>query len=260
MELIKKPVDIFGIVITAVIILFFAQGTFAQESAVGIAIPVSLQDSASEGDVICTVNEGYGLCRNSYDTSIFGVVSDNPAVNFDMSGVENSEMILTSGKVRVNVSSINGAIAEGDFVTSSEKAGAAQRADRNGYVLGTALESYQSGNPDSIGKILVLINIHPAVGLGTARTNLLQLLRQGAGAAILEPLSSLRYLIAALVVIVAFIMGFVYFSLVARSGIEAIGRNPLASRIIQFNVMLHILISIIIVLIGLAIAYLILIL
>ena len=58
----------------------------------------------------------------------------------------------------------------------------------------------------------------------------------------------------------SFVMGFVYFGRVARSGIEAIGRNPLASRIIQFNVILHILISIVIVLVGLAIAYLILIL
>jgi F0F1-type ATP synthase membrane subunit c/vacuolar-type H+-ATPase subunit K len=232
----------------------------AQDVGVGVAIPVSLKESGSDGDIICTVEGGYGLCRNSYDTSVFGVITDNPAVSLDIAGIENAKMVLTSGKVNVNVSTINGNIAEGDFITTSEKAGIAQRADRSGYVLGTALEAFSSDSPDSIGKILVLINIHPAIGLGTARTNLLQIIRQGTGAAILEPLSSLRYLLAALIVIASFIMGFVYFGRVARSGIEAIGRNPLASRIIQFNVILHILISIVIVLVGLAIAYLILIL
>jgi len=63
-----------------------------------------------------------------------------------------------------------------------------------------------------------------------------------------------------LVTITSFILGFVYFGRVARSGVEAIGRNPLASRIIQFNMLLHIVMSMVIVLIGLAIAYLILIL
>lgn len=238
----------------------FIQSAMAQDSAVGVAIPISLKEQGSDGDLVCTVEGGYGLCKIGYDTSVYGVITDNPAVSFDMTGVENAKMVITSGKVKVNVSSINGNITAGDFVTSSEKSGIGQRADRSGYVLGTALESYQSGSPDSIGKILVLINIHPAIGLGTARSNLIQVLRQGSGAAILEPLSALRYLLAAIIVIAAFLMGFIYFGRVARSGIEAIGRNPLASRIIQFNVILHILISIVIVLVGLAIAYLILIL
>jgi F0F1-type ATP synthase membrane subunit c/vacuolar-type H+-ATPase subunit K len=243
-----------------VFFLFLAVTVKAQDTGVGVAIPISLKEQGSDGDIVCTVEGGYGLCKNAYDTSVFGIITDNPAVVFDMQGVENPKSVLTFGKAKVNVSSINGNIAEGDFLTTSTKAGIAQRADRNGYVLGTALESYQSDSPDSIGKILVLINIHPAIGLGTARTNILQVIRQGTGAAILEPLSALRYLLAALIVIASFIMGFVYFGRVARSGIEAIGRNPLASRIIQFNVILHILISIVIVLVGLAIAYLILVL
>jgi len=238
----------------------FIETARAQDTAVGVAIPISLKGQGSDGDLVCTVEGGYGLCKLGYDTSVYGVITDNPAISFDMAGVENSKMVITAGKVKVNVSTINGNIAAGDFVTSSEKAGIGQRADRSGYVLGTALEDYQSGSPDSIGKILVLINIHPAIGLGTARSNLIQVLRQGSGAAILEPLSALRYLLAAIIVIAAFLMGFIYFGRVARSGIEAIGRNPLASKIIQFNVILHILISIVIVLVGLAIAYLILIL
>jgi len=258
MNKIFKNLWILALVFSAVMVL--AETVKAQDTGVGVAIPVSLKEEGSDGDIVCTVEGGYGLCKNAYDTSVFGVITDNPAVSFDMTGVENPKMILTAGKVKVNVSTINGNIAEGDFLTSSENAGIAQRADRSGYVLGTALESYQAGSPDSIGKVLVLINIHPAIGLGTARTNLLQVIRQGTGAAILEPLSSLRYLLAALVVLASFVMGFIYFGRVARTGIEAIGRNPLASRIIQFNVILHILISIVIVLVGLAIAYLILIL
>jgi len=238
----------------------FAKSALAQDTSTGIAIPVNLKDNAVDGDLICSVEGGYGLCRKEYETSMYGVTTDNPGVNFELQGLENGRMVLASGKAIVRVSSINGNINEGDLVTSSAKAGIAQRASRNGFVLGTALEAYSSDNADSVGKILILINIHPSVGLGTARINLIQLIREGASAAILEPLTSFRYLLAALIVVVAFVMGFIYFGRVSRSGIEAIGRNPLASRVIQFNVILITLISIIIVLVGLALSYLILVL
>lgn len=241
-------------------LLFFSPvKVFAQEVSTGLATAISLI-GAEDGDLICSYRGGYKKCSSVNDSSMFGVVTDNPTAKFEVRDLDNPEFVLTSGKVKVKVSSTNGNINEGDLLTSSEKEGVAQLAIENGFVLGTALESYESGNPDNIGKILVSISIHPEVGLSTARSNLLQVIRQGATGAILEPLDSFRYLLAAMVTIVSFVMGFVYFGRVARSGVEAIGRNPLASRIIQFNMILHILMSIVIVLVGLGIAYLILIL
>jgi F0F1-type ATP synthase membrane subunit c/vacuolar-type H+-ATPase subunit K len=73
-------------------------------------------------------------------------------------------------------------------------------------------------------------------------------------------LASLRYLLAFLIAIIAFVLGFIYFGRVVRVGIEAIGRNPLARRMIQITMLFNILITIVIVLAGLLIAYLILVL
>jgi F0F1-type ATP synthase membrane subunit c/vacuolar-type H+-ATPase subunit K len=52
----------------------------------------------------------------------------------------------------------------------------------------------------------------------------------------------------------------IYFGKASRAGIEAVGRNPLAKRVIQLTVVMNIVLTIVIVLVGLAIAYLILIL
>jgi F0F1-type ATP synthase membrane subunit c/vacuolar-type H+-ATPase subunit K len=47
------------------------------------------------------------------------------------------------------------------------------------------------------------------------------------------PLSALRYVAASVIVVAAAIAAFVYFGKVARSGVDAIGRNPLASKAIK---------------------------
>ena len=146
------------------------------------------------------------------------------------------------------------------MVTSSEKPGVAGSATENGFVLGTALESYDSSDPNATGKVLVSISIHPEVGLSPTRSNILQVIRLGATGLVLEPLDAFRYLIAGFVTVASFIMGFIYFGRGARSGVEAIGRNPLASRVIQFNMILHLLMAFVIILIGLAIAYMVLVL
>ena len=61
-------------------------------------------------------------------------------------------------------------------------------------------------------------------------------------------------------VIMGFGLGFIYFGRIAKAGVEAIGRNPLASRTITSGLVLHILLTIVIVGAGLGIGYLILVL
>jgi F0F1-type ATP synthase membrane subunit c/vacuolar-type H+-ATPase subunit K len=193
---------------------------------------------------------------------VTGVIDDNPALALEAPGTEGdvTRLVLQDGTALVLVSNINGPILKGNFVATSEIPGVGQRADRNGYVLGSALEDFKPQNEGDTGKILVSINIHPAAGLSGARSDLLQALRQGLSAPVFEPLSALRYILAAMMILVAFSLGFIYFGRVAKTGIEAIGRNPMASKMIQISVVINIVITIIIVLIGLAIAYLILIL
>lgn len=238
----------------------------ATSSGIAVSVPVD-SDNVVNGHVICSPERqseegrgGFVLCENEFDPALYGVVSDTPAAAFEAEGEKPTRLVQSFGNVQVKVSSINGNIAEGNPVTSSTMPGVAQKADRNGYVLGTALEKWESDNPDETGLILMSLNIHAASGLSGARSDLLQALRQGVTAPIFEPLSSLRYILAAAMILVSFSLGFIYFGRVAKTGIEAMGRNPMAGRMIQLSVLFNIIITVIIVLIGLAIAYLILIL
>ncbi len=232
----------------------------AQITSSGIAISLKLKNVDIEnGSIICSKPDGYDVCDKDYDPEIYGVVVVDPSAIFDTEESD-TKPVLNNGVAVVRVSTLNGKIESGSLITSSTKPGVGSLALKSGFVLGTALESFTSDNPDEIGEVKVNINIHPAVGLSSARSNLLQVIREGISAPLFEPLASLRYILAALMILIAFVLGFVYFGRVAKSGVEAIGRNPLASKMIQLSVFIHVLITIVIILVGLIIAYLILIL
>lgn len=243
---------------------FTTVSSFAQISSSSVALPiVVIDENVSEGNVICAAQEGYRLCDEAYSSNIYGVISDNPAASFDEAteSAEGQRLSVTEGKAEVRVSTVNGDITTGDLLTSSrEQPGLAQKATRNGYVLGLALEDYQSDDPEAVGTIVVSINIHPTTAFTDVRTNLFAALREGLAAPILTPLAALRYILAAVVVITAFVLGFIYFGRLAKAGIEAIGRNPLARLQIQSTVIINIILMIVIFLIGLGLAYLILVL
>lgn len=246
--------------LATILILFSIKSAFAQVTSSGFAISTPVNDQVEDGDVVCSYSEGIQKCKNLHDSAMFGVVSLTSSVIVEDKELENAKPIIKDGIAKVKVSTINGEIKEGDFLTSSSKSGTAQKATKNGYVLGNALEGYSSQDQNSVNLILVNINIHPSSSIAGPRTNLIQYIREGIAVPLFEPLESLRYLLAALVVLVAFTLGLVYFGRIAKAGIEAVGRNPLARQMIQVSVVLHIVLTIVIVLVGLAIAYLILIL
>lgn len=232
----------------------------AQIDSSGIAVSIPLEgEEIVSGSMICSTQEGFDLCEFPYQPSMYGVVTDQPAAAFE--GVEEgNRLVTTSGTVVVRVTASNGNIEEGNFITSSTNPGIGQLANKSGFVLGSALQSYAPDNPEEVGEILIALDIHPASGLAGPRSDLIQVLRQGLEYPILEPLASFRYVLAALIVVIAFSVGLFYFGTVSKTGVEAIGRNPRASKMIQMSILLHVLVTIVIFLIGLAIAYLILIL
>lgn len=243
--------------------ILFPSVTFGQADSSGVAVsyPIGVEGVES-GHIICGTGDGFVLCNSIYDPQMFGVITDNPSVALEAPGTEGdaTRLVLSTGVARVKVSGTNGAITEGDFITTSDIPGVGQKADRSGYVLGASLDDFSGESEADRGEILVALNIHPAAGLAGPRTDLLSIIRSGVTAPLFEPLAAFRYILAALMILIAFSLGFVYFGRVAKTGIEAMGRNPKASKVIQLSVLFNIVITIVIVLIGLAIAYLILIL
>ncbi len=232
---------------------------FAQEGqlGVGMGLQVSISDKVEEGDIISSTSTGYGVARIPYDTAIYGVVSFNPALALSTTD-KNIAYVLSSGQTTVKVNTDAGAIKRGDLITTSDVPGVGERATRNGFVLGNALADYS--NTKSVGKIMVNISPHFANTTPDFRANLLTSLRTAGNAAFLSPLEALRYLAAAIVAILSFTIGFTFFGRVAQKGVEAVGRNPLAGRLIEFSVILNIGLTAVIIFVGLAISYLILIL
>lgn len=231
----------------------------AQVDSLGIAIPIVPTEEVQSGDVICSLEGGLALCRQGYDPSIYGVIVESPPISLESSDLPGSPLALQSGDVIVRVNTSNGPISAGDLVTTSENPGIAMKASVNGFVLGIALEDYQVEDPTAVGEILVSLNVHPASSFVGSRSNLVANIRQALSAPVVSPLDSLRYLLAFIVAIISFALGFIYFGRVVRTGVEAIGRNPLASRMIQTTVIVNILITIVIVITGLAVSLLILI-
>lgn len=252
-----------GILLLAVVslIALSSKRVEAQISSTGVATPVIVGGTApSLGSVICSGKGSYELCSNTYDTSIFGIVTTVPAASFDMAPQENQYLAVSHGKTIVQVVGKGGAIKNGDLLTSSERPGFAQKADRNGYVLGMALEDFNPSSPDDTTTLLVSLNIHPTTIFIDVKNNLFKALQQGLSAPILTPLAAMRYMIAAFVTVLSFILGFVYFGRFAKTGIEAIGRNPLARFQIQTTVIFNLLLMAGIFVVGLALSYFVLVL
>lgn len=241
--------------LTAVLLPLKVNAQTSPISGVALTVPIAAED-AKEGDIICSNKNGYIPCTNSYDSGMYGIINDNPIGYVELAGA--GRLVNTTGTVKVNVTTVNGDIKAGDFITTSIKPGIGQLAIHNGYVLGISQEDYSNTDKEAVGQVLVSISIHPTLGISDTRNDLLRTIREGLLSAQISPLAALRYLTAAFMVIAGFILGFVYFGRIAKAGVEAIGRNPLSSRTIEIGLILHIALTIVIVGAGLGIGYLIL--
>lgn len=235
--------------------------SYAQNTSSGTAFSITASDkNAKDGHIIVSTPKGFALSSTAYDSNTYGVLTENPSVYLENTADSGSKPVITSGKVFVLVSSINGNIKQNDFITTSTIAGVGQKATRNGMILGTALENYSNSNQKITAKILVTVNPHFNASFADTKTNILEVLRNASDPTTLTQLTSLRYVVAAGIVLVAFGIGFVYFGRVASSGVEALGRNPLASRTIQLSLVFNLIVIIVIVIAGLGIGYMVLIL
>jgi F0F1-type ATP synthase membrane subunit c/vacuolar-type H+-ATPase subunit K len=214
-------------------------------------------DNPPVGSIITGSESGYTTSKSEYESGLYGVVTNTPAVSLENNPTSGTRHVVYNGPTRVIVSTVNGPIQKNDYITSSNTPGVGMKATNNGFVIGTALEAY-SGNSNG----MILVNVSPhfnsSFATGVSR-NIFDLLGNARASAYLSPLEALRYVIAGLVALLGFVIGFIYFGRVAQKGVEAVGRNPLAGRTIEFSVLLNVALTALIIIVGLIIAYLILI-
>lgn len=239
---------------------YFSSVAFAQQGTTDLTV-VNYYKVADKtvpnGSIISVNNNAYRLSKIEYDGLVFGVAVENPAVSFVTGDEEGLTPIATSGKVSVRVSNKGGAIKSGDLITSSTTAGVGIKATKNGYVIGSALAAYNKSEP---GLIPVALNIGSSTQFSSVRSNLFETLGLALSSQVVAPLNALRYVIAGLIVFAVIVIGIFFFGKITKSSVESMGRNPLAGKMIQFNMILSLGLTVVIMLVGLGLAYLILLL
>lgn len=240
----------------AILFLSIPFNAFAQEVTLGTALPVQINENVQDGDIISTSAEG-GFVRSHvpYESFLFGVISLHPALNLYEIGAKNEYPALIAGKAYVRVSSSNGNIKRGDGVTSSTSPGVGMKATENGYVIGIAEEDYSEADTKQIGLVLIAVDPHFVQQNKNLLSSLFSLPRQSFSA---TPLNAIRYVLAGLIGIASFFIAFRFFGRASLEGIQAMGRNPLAKASIVTMVIINAMLTVGVMVVGFAVAYLIL--
>lgn len=233
----------------------------AEVTASGTGYSIYIEDTAAAPGKIVSYREGtYVLSTIPYDEFIYGVITEKPVTYVEDTSLESYMLVVTEGEAFVEVTNSSGDISKGDLITTSEIPGVGQKAELPGQVLGVALQSFSSDTEGAQEGILVHVDVRTNFVSENVRVNLIEALRGGLHAPFMTPVTSLRYILAALVTAGSFVLGFASFGKTSGSGIEALGRNPLAKAEIQRSMVFHFVLTGFIMLGGIFLAYLILIL
>ncbi|MDD5416242.1 MAG: hypothetical protein PHE48_04550 [Candidatus Daviesbacteria bacterium] len=242
---------------------FYIISTHAQDSkGIEVTSVYEIADTdAVEGDIITATDKGLVRANIGFDPKMFGVIQENPLLVYrtEVKG----KPVVRSGIAQVNVTTLNGPIQYGDYITASAIAGKGQKATESGYTFGVALAAFTGEGAPQVdgprgkvasGKILTAIKIEY-----TELTNprFAGRLFGFVGTALLENVSDpkqigniVRFVAAGLVILLSFTFGFLTFSRSIAKSIEALGRNPLARSTIQLSILINIALLIVTGVIG----------
>ncbi|MDO8270034.1 MAG: hypothetical protein Q7T54_05205 [Candidatus Levybacteria bacterium] len=229
------------------------------EATLGVARMVEVSEkNVKDGSILSAGKKGAVLTVIPYDSQVLGIVSRDAAIILNNTNGDNAVPVISTGTVYILVSSRDGEIKKGDLLTSSTIKGVAVKATKDGFVLGSAMENYSNPKKNESGIIAASLDLHyfnskPVFPGSLSDVFKLVLLptKEGPG-----PL--FKYIMAALVVLGSMVLGFFSFGRAAAKGVEALGRNPSASRIIHLGIVFNVTITVAIALAGLIVAFLIL--
>lgn len=249
----------------ASLIMFFAFTFVGQNTAIaldqsqGVAIDIVIEDESVPNGSIVSLSDGkYRLSTVPYDGTVFGVVTEEPAVAFRDLDSTDKHAVITQGRALIRVSTKNGPIKIGDLITTSTIPGVGQKVTENGYVVAVAEEDYSETDPQRVGLIYSTLHLNFGTLSSGVRENLISSILQGARAPFSSPINTLRYIMAGFVAFCSFGGGFLFFGKVSSRGVEAVGRNPLARRFILLSVFLNVMLTLGVMGFGVALAYIIL--
>lgn len=263
MKSIKYSLAIFFVCgIFAFASLLFTKQVFGQEGiSIGIAKYFPIAEQVEDGDIVAIKDNQYYKSSKEYDVGMIGVVTINPALEINDQSLLPDDTrfpIMSSGTAYVKVTTKDREINKGDLITSSSVPGIAMKSVRPGIVLGVAEENVPISDQE-FTKMKTSLQIHYSYsGEEGGSPDKLSFTDIFAITRILQyqsPSAVLKYLFAAFVVIVSIVFGYFTFARIAARGIEAVGRNPLASKAINVSIVVNVTITIAVVVSGLLLAY-----
>lgn len=256
----KMPALIFTTTLT-LILYFYPATIFAQDA--GYAFNVT-DGQAVPGDILIN-SKAKGIVRatQDYDKELFGILQSQPILLFKTKGSSGKPVVRT-GVAEVNITTLGGAIAIGDYITSSGIAGKGQKANLSGYTIGIAMGAFDetsegqkvtfSEKTYNSGKIPVALKIEYAE-ISRAKTAIraLDAINSAFFQNVQDPekfVNVVRYFIAGLIAVGSFLVGFFTFAKSIPKGVEAVGRNPLAKNAIQMSMIMNIFFTLLATLVG----------
>ncbi|MEX0895396.1 MAG: hypothetical protein WDZ94_00480 [Patescibacteria group bacterium] len=261
----RIPTLLFVLLLASIVGFFYAsQPVLAQtDVGTGLAHTFQINEPVSSGDIIVVKDAQYMKSAEPYSADVVGVVAERPAVVFVADDGQGTPM-LKAGITNVKVSMSNGEIRVGDYITTSQISGVAMKATKSGFVIGVAEGNFSTSNPEEIGLLPVNLQFnYMDLSQGTGgvdsdlQRSLWDILSLNRLAASESPGQMLKYTVAALLLIASFGFGFYIFGRTANKGIDAIGRNPLAGKLIGFSVVLNVVLTVVIIGAGVGLSYLI---
>ena len=239
--------------------IIYAQGL----DAIEVAERYPLSDEGSvEGDIVTLDKENglYVLSKIVADQNIIGIIVSRPLFLFE-TNIEKGVPVVRDGRVKVNISDLNGPIGVGDPITSSAIPGKGQLAtNEDAYILGFALEPFANevlensttttsttatigGVSVHIGSILVDLAIGAYGEKTVPKLQSAETIFENRGR---ETRTAIQYLVAALIALGAIFFAFRNFGSSIQNAIVSMGRNPRAKLSIQLSLILHLLIIVVI--------------
>jgi hypothetical protein len=125
-------------------------------------------EKLAAGELIMPEGESNNLAviktKSAKERKIIGVISDKPGLTLNSEAKLDHKHpylypVALSGRVPVKVTSENGFIKTGDYITSSSIHGVGMKSTDKAMVIGMALEDYNNPDKTNIGTITVFINL-----------------------------------------------------------------------------------------------------
>lgn len=121
--------------------------------------------SIASGDVVSVdgnLENGVKKSKRQYDPAVLGIVSTKPGMVLgDSTGFGPTVLVALSGRVPVKVSTENGTIKAGDYLTTSSIPGVAMKATKAGAIIGTAMNSFDG---EGLGQVIAFVKNGSSMG------------------------------------------------------------------------------------------------